>query len=377
MERTAVAIARALGEPDSVIDVLVLDEPTAALPPAEVDALFEILRDISSQGVSILYVSHRLGEVLALADEASVLRDGVLQGTVALRDMGRDELVRMIVGELDGDAPSAEVERRNAHAWTMPFKATATPVFSVKVSTATLDDVEIDLCAGEVVGVAGLAGSGREELCESIIGAAGGDVEVVDGATGQLHTRMTPGRARSLGIALVLPNRFPGSAVLQFTVAENVSLASLGRVSNGGVVNRSAELRLARKWIDRLDIRPGVPTQMYAHLSGGNQQKTVFAKWLQIAPRALLLEDPTTGVDVGARTRIYSLIEDQAADGLTVLVASSDVEDLVALCDRVLVMSHGRIVEEIVGSEITEASLLESLTRMGSDVSIPTGGDVA
>lgn len=358
VERTAVAIARALGEPGRSIGVLVLDEPTAALPPAEVESLFDILRDVRDQGIAILYVSHRLGEVLALADDASVLRDGRLQHSVPLAGMARDALVRMILGDLDGAAPSAAAHG-DGHRRQRP--AAADPVFRVEVSSRVLEDVEITLRRGEIVGVAGLAGSGRDEVCEALVGAVSSSCRIHDDDSGTVHSGISPAAARKLGIALVLPNRAPHSAVAPFSVAENVSLPSLAGVVRRGLLHHRTERTFAETWIDRLQIQPRDAAKTYAHLSGGNQQKTIFAKWLAIQPRLLLLEDPTTGVDVGARSRIYDLIEEQAADGLAVLVASSDIEDLVALCDRVVVISHGRIADEVAGEEITEARLLNSL----------------
>lgn len=378
VERTAVAIARALREPGRAIGVLVLDEPTAALPPAEVESLFAILRDVRDQGVAILYVSHRLGEVLALADDASVLRDGRLQHSVPLAGLERSGLVQMILGDLDGVAPevggSPGAPAGGAGGRSRRRRAPeGEPVFTFDVSSRVLEGVRLALHRGEIVGVAGLAGSGRDELCEALVGAVPASCVVHDRDHGRTHAGTTPAAARRLGIALVLPNRVPRSAVAPFSVAENVSLPSLGAVVRQGVVRRRAERSLAETWIDRLQIQPRDAAKAYAHLSGGNQQKTIFAKWLAIRPRLLLLEDPTTGVDVGARSRIYELIEEQAADGLAVLVASSDIEDLVALCDRVLVITQGRVTDEVVGDDITEARLLTSLNDVA--LAAPLGGE--
>ncbi|HYF46796.1 MAG TPA: sugar ABC transporter ATP-binding protein [Acidimicrobiales bacterium] len=375
VDRTAVAIARALGEPDEQIEVLVLDEPTAALPPAEVESLFTILEDIRQSGVSILYVSHRLGEILELADQASILRDGVLRHTVTCSAVDQEQLVELILGDLEGQAgpgpaPVAE-EGQNVVEGEGLGPATRRPLLGVEVSASILRNVSLDLHGGEILGVAGLAGSGREELCEAIVGAVPATTRVRDDETGTWHENLTPARARDLGIALVLPNRQPGSAVPQFSVKENISLPSMRQVGRRGLVRHRTETALARTWMARLDIRPPDPEQLYALLSGGNQQKTVFAKWLAISPRALLLEDPTTGVDVGSRSRIYDLIREQAGAGLTVLVASSDLEDLVALCDRVVVLARGRIIEELTRTEIDEQRLLDSLNRVSSLVGAP------
>ncbi len=372
VDRTAVVIARALAEPNTAISVLVLDEPTAALPPAEVEALFEILRDVRRQGVTVLHVSHRVGEILSLADEATVLRDGEVQGSVRLKDMGRNALVQLILGEMEGAEPNGEQDASATLSRAVSLQSRGpgdgSRAFAAELSSALLQNVHIELRSREVVGVMGLAGSGREELCETIVGTVPGESRVRGALNGKWYRRMTPARARRLGIALVLPNRSPRAAVPQFSMKENLSLPSLTRLTRGGVIRHQKEADFARKWIERLDIRPHRPDQPYTFFSGGNRQKAVFAKWLAIEPRVLLLDDPTTGVDVGARSRIYSLIREQADAGLPILVASSDVEDLVALCDRVLVLSNGRIIEELVGGEISEARLLESLNRTSSEL---------
>jgi ribose transport system ATP-binding protein len=230
--------------------------------------------------------------------------------------------------------------------------------------------VHLELRRGEILGVAGLSGSGREDLCGAIVGATWGQCAIVDVEGGKELRRVTPASSRDLGVALVLPNRSAASAVSPFSMRENVTLPGLGRHSRLGFVRKGAERSLMSEWIDRLDIRPRDPEHLYALLSGGNQQKTVLAKWLAINPRALLLDDPTTGVDVGARSRIYDLITAQAADGLAVLVASSDLEDLTALCDRVIVLARGTVAEELVGDQLQEGVILDALNHVSVTGSI-------
>lgn len=355
VQRTAVAIARAIADVGDDIQVLVLDEPTASLPPAEVDALFEVIDGIKRQEVSVLYVSHRLDEVVEIADDLSVLRDGKLVRTGPLGELQRDDLVRLILGS----EPEAEV----AVAERAVIDETNTAGgFEIMVSTERLDNVHLTVRAGEIVGIAGLTGSGREDLCAAAIGAVPSRSRLVDRDRGIEHDRMTPASARDMGVALVLSNRAAGAAIHDFSIRENVSLPSLKTVSKWSFVRRAAERAQAMTWIANLDISPRQPDIAYTFLSGGNQQKTVMSKWLAIQPRMLLLDDPTTGVDIGARTRIYGLIADQASSGLSIVVASSDLEDLIAMCDRVIVLRHGKVSAEVSGSALTEERLLRELS---------------
>jgi ribose transport system ATP-binding protein len=199
-------------------------------------------------------------------------------------------------------------------------------------------------------------------MCAAIIGAVPGRSRIADHERNTERRTITPAIARSMGIALVLSNRAPGAAIHQFSVRENLSLPSLSTVSKAGFVRGGQERRQALNWIRNLAISPARPEVAFTLLSGGNQQKTVMGKWLAIQPRMLLLDDPTTGVDIGARNRIYSLISEQAQHGLPVLVASSDIEDLTALCHRVVVLRHGKVSAEFKGAAVTEERLLQALS---------------
>ncbi len=354
VQRAAVAIARAISDVEHDIAALVLDEPTASLPAAEVETLFRIIKEIRARGVSVLYVSHRLDEVMEIADDVSVLRDGRLVSSGPLGEQDKQDLVRLILGsqEPEGEVPQADRQ-------SLPGRASTG--FSIQVSSDRLRDVQIAIGGGEIVGVAGLDGSGREDLCAAIVGAVPSKSCLTDLDRGVELTKVNPAAARKLGVALVLSNRAPGAAVHEFSVRENVSLPSLGELTRWLTVRRKLERARAVSWVRRLAIQPRDVETTYTLLSGGNQQKTVMAKWLAVSPRLLLLDDPTTGVDVGARNRIYSLVAEQAAGGLPVLVASSDIEDLTAICDRVVVLRRGRITDEVTGNGITEERLLHSL----------------
>lgn len=365
IDRSTIAIARALDDSSGEIRLLVLDEPTAALPPTEVDALFRVLRQVTAAGVAILYVSHRLDEILGLASRVSVLRDGTFQGTHPAAGMDRGHLIRLIVGE---------ESTGRVLAYQQAGEARRTPTvrqdaFTFRGIRATrLDGIDVTVACGEIVGVAGLTGSGREEIAATVSGAVPADLSLTT-PDRQTVTTMTPRKAKQLGIALVLANRHPASAIRQFTVRENVSMPVLSRFATASRISRSAETKEVRAAIRAVDLRPQDPERAYELLSGGNKQKTILAKWLSTEPRLLVLDDPTSGVDIGARHAIYDLVRQRASAGAAVLIASSDSEDLVGVCDRVLTLVGGQVTGELVGSQITEEAVLDAILR-GADAAL-------
>lgn len=355
VDRSAIAIARALDDDDGPIRALVLDEPTAALPPHEVELLFSLVRQARSNGTSVIYVSHRLNEIFQLADRATVLRDGESQGTVEMKAIDHPALVEMIVGKIQLAPSEPTVTSFN--------EAAADKRVALKVrglSTQRLKGIDFDVGVGEVVGVAGLTGSGREELAEAMVGEHSSHVQV-ENVDGHRVTDPTPRQAKKLGIVLVLPNRAAGAATAQFTVQENISLPSLPRYASLGLLRGPGEAVDARRWINALDIRPRDPERLYALLSGGNQQKVIFGKWLNLGPKVMVIDDPTSGVDIGARKAIYDLVRRQAMEGVSFIVCSSDSDDLLAMCDRVLVLNEGEIAEQLVGSDIEESRILTAM----------------
>lgn len=385
VERSALAIARALDAQGGEIRLLVLDEPTAALPPLEVEALFRVVRDIAARGVSVLYVSHRLDEILALADQVSVLRDGRYQGTFPAAGLSRDDIVRHILGhalatpehesERESESGSASVAGAGSGAASggSPAAAEDRPGLAVDdLHTTFLHGVSFRVGRGEVLGFAGLDGSGRDELAGALGGSVPADGTVVD-AKGRTLTKLTARALRRHGVALVLPNWHAASAVKEFDLRENVSLASLGRSARFGVIRRQTEFDEALRWLNAVDVRPVQPDKTYGELSGGNKQKVIVARWLATHPDVLVLDDPTSGVDIGARQQIYELIRAQAARGLSVVLCSSDLEDLVELCDRVACLVEGEVRAELRGPEITEVNLLREITAARTSVSTSKG----
>lgn len=371
IERTAVAIARAMDGLDENSGTLVLDEPTAALAPPEAARLFSVLRDLQDAGATILYVTHRLDEVFDLADDVSILRDGICVGTYEKASLTHRRLVRLIVG----DDPRRSPERASRASRDQPK-----PRLAVRgIRTEHLANVDLDVAAGEIVGVAGVVGSGRDELPYAIAGAverSSGRV-MVDGA---VLSEPGTGAAKRAGIGLVPGNRRRGSAVEEFLVRENLTLPSLYRQSLLRPIRKQEEIARVREWLERLEVRPADPSWPYAHLSGGNKQKVIVGKWLETRPSVLLFDEPTAGVDVGAKEAIYEVIRRQAQDGLAVLLCSSDLEDFEHVCSRVLVFRRGHVAGQLSGTEISHEAILELMvpdqSRDARDTApSPTAGD--
>lgn len=352
VERTALAIARCLDDSElGAPQLLVLDEPTAALPAADVARLFKIVREVAARGVAVMYVSHRLDEVTELCSGITALRDGRVVASTTTEGMDRGSLAELIVGQHIADA----AERRPAPSGQIP---------SVRIRglrSTTLGSFDLDLAPGEIVGVAGLDGSGRETLATALYGDAQGSADEVVIAEQPL-TELSPSAAIEAGIALILANRERGAAVRGMSLAENITMAGLDTLTRFGVINRQAERARVSWWMDQLDIRPRDSSRDYATLSGGNRQKVIFAKWLELGPRLLVMDDPTSGVDIGARRMMYEQVASVAASGTPVLVASSDLEDLTQLCDRVLVLVDGHVTEQLQGTEISEQRIIVAMS---------------
>ena len=333
-DRTLVAIARALHGRESFHDgVLVLDEPTARLPEPEVELLLAALRSYAEQGQTILYVSHRLEEVFAVARSVTVLRDGGVVASEELCGLDEQRLVRMIVGR-------ALAENRMVSSRA----PVGSPILELRgVSAGPVRDVSLAVHPGEAVGIAGLVGSGRTSLLEAIYGA----VPIQSGTMllgGKELARHSVPSAIKAGVSYVPEERATHGAFLSLGVAENLSAADPGRHVRRLLFRHGAERSHAAEVVARFGIRAPAVTAPLATLSGGNQQKTIVARWLQRTPKVLLLDEPTQGVDVGARADIYAQIQTAIADGAAAVIVSSDFDELLLLADRILVLAGGRIV---------------------------------
>jgi len=349
-ERTSVAVARCLGGDAAATRFVVLDEPTASLPAVEVDQLFALLDSLRKRGVGVLYVTHRLREVFRIADRATVLRDGRLAATESIGDLDEDKLVELIIG-------------KPAKAAVLAHTSTRTDAPALQVAGLQGDgvyDVSFNVYRGEVLGIAGLTGSGRETLCRLIFGAVprtSGEV-VVDG-----HEvgSASPSESVNVGMGFLPSDRKGESGIESLSTAANLTLARLGPVAHRGMLIAARESAEAKDWFARLDVRPRSPQRGLGELSGGNQQKVLIAKWLRLKPKALLLEEPTQGVDIQAKAEIHEHIDHAARDGAAIVVASSEAEELARLCDRVIVLHDGYVVEELLGPIDPQAITLATL----------------
>jgi len=355
VERALLAIVRAMEENRSVgrgHGLIVLDEPTVFLPREGIERLFSLLRGAAAGGAAILFVSHDLDEVREITDRVTVLRDGRLVGTVVTADATETQFVEMIIGRQL--AAMAEVEHHD--------RSTKSVGVTVEGLTgASVRGVSFVLHEGEIVGLTGLLGSGFEEVPYLLYGArpAAAGRLTIHGADYRLPD-LNPHDALAAGMALIPADRPRDGCVASLPVAENVSLAVLDAYSSRGVLDRRRMRREAGVLMRRFDVRPDDPSLPYGALSGGNQQKALLAKWFQTGPRLLLLDEPTQGVDVGARQQIYEQLRAATESrGMHVLCASSDYEQLSALCDRVIVFGRGRIWRQLAGAEVTKDRIVE------------------
>ncbi|MCZ4098700.1 sugar ABC transporter ATP-binding protein [Streptomyces sp. So13.3] len=346
-QRTIVAIARALDGWTRPDNVLLLDEPTAALHGDEVHVLFEAIRRVAASGAGVVFISHRLDEVLELADRVVVLRDGRVVAEQATSELDHDTMVTLIAGREIAETAITKRDEAGEPVLTM-----------AGVSGAEISGFSLTLHAGEIVGVGGILGSGREQLAPMLFGAlprSGGRVEV-DGR--ELIPDDTLAAIES-GMAYVPADRRRSGVVMEMSVRENLTLPLLRPLRRSfGRLDRRAERAQTRTWIRTVGLRPPNPEQPLKLFSGGNQQKVVLAKWLRVRPRVLLLDEPTQGVDVGAKAAIYDLVLAARRDGAAVLLCSSDTKELVSLCDRVLVLKDGRVVNEVPRESLTEEQLV-------------------
>jgi ribose transport system ATP-binding protein len=339
-ERAAVAIARALADASDERLLLVLDEPTAALPASDVGRLLDVIERLRAEQHGVLLVSHHLDEVLRISDRVTVLRDGAVVAALPIKDVDNEQLTELIVGHPVALADRAQ-RTASPRAHDVP-EATNVPVFRVEnLSGGRLRGIDIPVRAGEIVGVAGITGSGRESVVPLLSGAAMriGTVEIA----GQV---VPPGRAHDalqMGMAHVPGERLRNGIFENLNVRENMTTGSLHRHVRLGRIQKGSERREARTWINRLGVAARSGESAILHLSGGNQQKVLVARALRQSPKVLLLDDPTMGIDIGAREQIHTIIAQCAADGMAVLIISTDSDELSRLADRVIVLARGRV----------------------------------
>ncbi|MDP8949769.1 MAG: sugar ABC transporter ATP-binding protein [Actinomycetota bacterium] len=353
-QRQMVEIAKALS-----LDarILIMDEPTASLSGQEVERLFEIVRGLKEEEVGVIFISHHLEEVTEIGDRVTVLRDGKMVGQVPA-DTDHSEFVRMMVGRSIED----QFPRRRSE--------TGEVLLEVKNLSreGVLEDISFRVRAGEVVGIAGIVGAGRTELARAIFGVDpvdSGEVRV----EGRRIERADPREAKHRGIGFITEDRQGQGIVPPLSVAENLGLASLGRNTSAGLVNRKEQRNQAEKMIEDLNIRTPGPEQEVQYLSGGNQQKVVIGKWLLVDSRVLIMDEPTRGIDVGAKVEIYELMNELTENGAGILMISSDLLEVLGMSDRILVMSGGRITGELSVEEATQERVM-ALATQGTEAAV-------
>lgn len=331
--------------------IIVMDEPTAALSTVEAERLFRVARRLAESGAALLFISHRLEEMYEICQRVTVLRDGSLVTSAPMTEITRDELVRSMVGR--------SVEQ------LYPSRETDTGDEALVVSglrrAGVFTDVSFSVRRGEIVGLAGLVGSGRSEVARAIFG-----VDALDAGTVTVSGRRLrlgdPRAAIEAGVAMVPEDRREQGLILDLSIERNATLPRLDAVSRWGVVRRSWERDMATRWADKLGVKRRRIADPVATLSGGNQQKVVLGKWLATEPTVLIVDEPTRGIDIGAKVEVHALLSELAASGIAVLMISSELSEVLGMADRVLVMHEGRLTAELSKEEATEERVLQAAT---------------
>jgi len=337
--------------------VLIMDEPTSAISDSEVKLLFSIIRELTAKGVAILYISHKLTELYNIATRFEVLRDGEKVGMGIMQDTRHEKLIQMMVGrDLGGSIREAgSVSREEVmRVENLSFQNPANK------SNYLVDHVSFSLHKGEILGIAGLMGAGRTEMLEALFGLhpkyMSGDVYIEN-----RKVKITSVKdAIDAGIGLVPEDRKLQGLILHMDVCQNTSLANLEQVSSFGLINKKKESLLSQKYIEKLNTRVPAPNIAVQKLSGGNQQKVVIAKWLATNPRILLLDEPTRGIDIGAKAEIYKLIHELAGQGMGIIVVSSELPEILAISDNILVLSESKLTGSFAQSEANEEKLMQA-----------------
>ena len=355
-----VAIARAIGFKARLV---IMDEPTSSLDDREVEVLFDVIRQIRADGVSVVFVSHKLDELYAVCDRVTIMRDGTTVRSGPMSEIGKLELVATMLGR-----ELSTVARQGATAFGAKAAHAAGEVLAIDHLAAgpRVRDVSITVGAGEIVGMAGLLGAGRTETVRVVFGAdpaAGGDMRY----GGQPFRPAEPADAIARGIGFCTEDRKIEGIVPELSVRENLTLALLPHLTKAGIVDEAEQRRLVERFIQRLGVKCQSPEQPIRELSGGNQQKVLLARWLCMNPKLLILDEPTRGIDVGAKAEIQALIGELAKDGLAVLMVSSEVEEIIEGSDRAYVLRDGQTVAELAGEELNEIELLAAMAHGAHD----------
>jgi ribose transport system ATP-binding protein len=343
-QQQVVEIAKALSIRSRI---LIMDEPSAILTGRELNELFELIRRLKQQGVAIIYISHRLEEIFEICDRVTIMRDGRTVHTGVPSRMSQDEIIRWVVGrEVETVSPRQDAASGDE---VLRLEGVCQP--------GKLHDIHLQLHRGEILGLTGLVGAGRTELARVIFGA-GGPFQGKIYLEGEIVDLRSPRQAIDAGIGFLTEDRKGQGLVLNMEVGENITLANLGRLTRAGLVDTLAERRIGARFIEELRIKTPSADQKVRNLSGGNQQKVVLAKWLFTQSRVLIFDEPTRGIDVGSKAEIYHLMLRLAAQGLAILMISSELPEILKMCDRILVMHEGRISGELRRDEATQEKIM-------------------
>lgn len=362
-EQQMVEIARALSMRSRII---IMDEPTSALSDTEVQQLFKIMRDLRGQGISIIFVTHRLEEVHEICDRITILRDGRNVGLAKVADINTGDIIRMMVGrsidELFQRSAFHEYGETALQVRNLSRQGTARDP-----NATVLRDISFTVRRGEILGIAGLVGAGRTELARAIFGADPFDRgDVIIG--GQPTRIRSPQDAIRYGVGLVPEDRKQQALFLALAVRQNLSMASLASLTRWGLfVDERAEMNLVERFREALNIRMSSPEQKILNLSGGNQQKVVIARWLALQPRVLIVDEPTRGIDVAAKAEVHQLLDEMARSGIAVIMISSELPEIIGMSDRIITMREGRLTGEVLRADASEEKLMQLMTLSMKD----------
>jgi ribose transport system ATP-binding protein len=352
-QRQIVEIAKTLSKR---VKILAMDEPSASLTEKELQNLFKVIRKLKSEGVGVIYISHRLEEIFEIGDRVTILRDGKFIHTSPIAEVDRKGLVRWMVGrELENEYPKIILQRGKE-------------VLKIEhLSAGFLSDINCTLHQGEILGLSGLVGAGRSELARVIFGADKKEQGKIL-FEGKEITPRSPREAIDLGIGLLTEDRNKYGLIMQMSVRENITLSNLQEIIKGGFIRRSTENSVTTKFSDDLRVKTPSIEQEVEHLSGGNRQKVVLARWLFTKSKLLIFDEPTAGIDVGVKYEIYNLINNLAKEGVGVIVISSDLPELLGICDRIIVMCEGKITGNLSRQEATQERIMTLATGSVEDV---------
>lgn len=351
--RHLVAIARALSTDARVV---IMDEPTAALSYKEINELYELIETLKAQGKAILFISHKFDEIFRIADRYTVFRDGMMVGEGMVAETEPDELVRLMVGRtVDQIFPKKDT-------------AIGPPVLTVSgyCHPTEFDDIRFELRRGEILGFYGLVGAGRSEFMQALFGItrpSSGAIRIDD----EVAVIRSPADAIDRGIVYVPEERGRQGAITPLPIFENITLPSLSRTSRKGFLRMAEEFKLARQYATRLDLRAASLDQELGTLSGGNQQKVVVAKWLATQPKVIILDEPTKGIDIGSKAAVHAFMSELVAEGLSIIMVSSEIPEIMGMSDRVIVMREGRIVTEFQRDELDAEKLVRAAAGIGEE----------